>query len=246
MYAVYDFCRAVDDIADDMQGERVERAIALDAWRRDIDAIYDGGDPGQAAALVEGVRRFGLDRADFHAVIDGMAMDVERDICWPEMALLDLYCDRVASAVGRLSVRIFGMEQATGIALSHHLGRALQLTNILRDIDEDAAIGRVYLPREALEEAGVALGDAMAVAADSRIDAACRQLALRAHRHYAEAEMIMAKRPKGHLLAPRMMGIVYGRILKRMESVGWAPPRQRVRVNKLALVWTVIRLRLRG
>ena len=111
--------------------------------------------------------RFALDRADFHAVIDGMAMDVAGDIRWPDAATLDLYCDRVASAVGRLSVRIFGMEEAIGIDLAHHLGRALQLTNILRDIDEDAAIGRVYLPREAIDAAGIAVGEPLTVVADS-------------------------------------------------------------------------------
>ena len=86
-------------------------------------------------------------------MIDGMEMDVVADIRAPDWAKLDAYCDRVASAVGRLSVRIFGMEEKAGIALAYHLGRALQLTNILRDIDEDAAIGRLYLPREALQDA---------------------------------------------------------------------------------------------
>ena len=85
-----------------------------------------------------------------------MEMDVAADIRAPDSPTLDLYCDRVASAVGRLSVRVFGMDEAAGVALAHHLGRALQLTNILRDLDEDAAIGRLYLPREALRAAGIA------------------------------------------------------------------------------------------
>ena len=89
---------------------------------------------------------------DFLTVLDGMDMDVAEDIVAPDLATLDLYCDRVASAVGRLSIKVFGMEEGPGFELAHHLGRALQLTNILRDIDEDAAIGRLYLPREYLEE----------------------------------------------------------------------------------------------
>jgi len=95
-----------------------------------------------------------------------MAMDAEQDIRAPDWATLDLYCDRVASAVGRLSVRIFGLPDEPGVALAHHLGRALQLTNILRDIDEDASIGRLYLPREALAAAGVATDEPLAAAAD--------------------------------------------------------------------------------
>lgn len=242
MFAIYAFCRAVDDIADDQQGDPAGRAAALDQWRRDLDALYAGGDAGQARIVAEAVERFALDRADFEAVIDGMAMDVARDIRWPTIDELDLYCDRVASAVGRLSVRVFGMPHAPGIELAHHLGRALQLTNILRDIDEDAAIGRVYLPIEALQGVGITPTNPTAVAADPRIDQAVRPLAARARDHYRAADAILAARPAGHLLAPRLMEAVYAKLLTRMETVGWAPPRQRVRVSKPALLWTVARL----
>jgi phytoene synthase len=136
------------------------------------------------------------------------------------------------------------MERAPGERLAHHLGRALQLTNILRDIDEDASIGRVYLPRDALERAGVPLTSPEAVAADPRVDIAAREVARQAHGHYAEANAILAGRPKGHLIAPRLMAAAYARVLARMEMVGWAPPRSRVRVSKPALLWTVARLLL--
>lgn len=246
MYAIYAFCRAVDDIADDQGGDRATRAVALQAWRDDIDALYAGDAPGQAALVAEAVRRFNLDRADFHAVIDGMAMDVAEDIRWPPASTLDLYCDRVASAVGRLSVRVFGMERGPGEALAHHLGRALQLTNILRDLDEDAAIGRVYLPREGLVGAGVDLSTPVAVVADPRVDAVARAVAAEAHAHYRAAEAILAKRPRGHLLAPRLMAAVYGKVLARMEAAGWKAPRVRVRVSKPVLLWTVLRLSVAG
>ena len=179
MFAVYGFCRQVDDIADDLEGERAERRAGLDAWRADIEALYAGRDPGRAALVAEPVRRFGLRKADFLAVIDGMQMDADEDIRAPAMAKLDLYCDRVASAVGRLSVRIFGMDDGPGEALAHHLGRALQLTNILRDLDEDAGMGRLYLPRELLDAVGMTSSDPVAVVSDPRVDAACRALATR-------------------------------------------------------------------
>ncbi|RXF70273.1 presqualene diphosphate synthase HpnD [Hansschlegelia zhihuaiae] len=244
MYAVYAFCRAVDDIADDATGDRAGRAAALDAWRDDIEALYAGRDPGKAAFLAEAVAHFGLDKADFLTVIDGMAMDVAGDIRWPPFATLDLYCDRVASAVGRLSVRVFGMDRAIGVALARHLGRALQLTNILRDIDEDAAIGRVYLAAEHLQSAGIALTTPLHVVRDPRLDAACRELAAVAHTHYRAAGAILAKRPRGHLIAPRLMAAVYAKLLRRMEAVGWAPPRIPVKVNKAALIFTLMRLSL--
>lgn len=242
MYAVYDFCRAVDDIADDQAGDRDDRRVALDRWRDNLDALYAGG--GKPADLAEAIHRFGLEKADFIAVIDGMAMDVEADICWPSFETLDLYCDRVASAVGRLAVRIFGMEREPGILLAHELGRALQLTNILRDIDEDAAIGRVYLPREHLENAGIAPENSAQLLADPRLDSACRTLADVALAHFEKADRILARKPAGHLLAPRLMEAVYARLLRQMIATGWAAPRRRPRVSKLALLGTLAWLRI--
>src|SRR5215472_2983806 len=164
MFEIYSFCRQVDDIAD-ARGLRRERREELQRWRADIDALYAGNVVPRTHGLLAPVRDFGLRREDFHAIIDGMEMDVLADIRAPDEATLDLYCNRVASAVGRLSVRVFGMGHQDGLALAHHLGRALQLTNILRDLDEDAAIGRLYLPKEALAKAGVELTDPAAVLA---------------------------------------------------------------------------------
>jgi squalene synthase HpnD len=244
MFAVYAFCRDVDDIADDEVGARDERRAALAGWSADIASLYAGRDPGRAAYLADAVQSFGLAQADFEAVIAGMAMDVDGDIRWPDWATLDLYCDRVASAVGRLSVRVFGMDAEPGQALAHHLGRALQLTNILRDIDEDAAIGRLYLPREPLESAGVVLAEVAEVVADPRLDDAARVVADRARAHFGEANRIMAARPRGHLIAPRLMERVYAGVLARMEIAGWRPPRRRARVDKLGLLLTLVRLQL--
>jgi phytoene synthase len=244
MFAIYGFCRLVDDIADDQTGDPATRKADLDQWRRDIDALYAGGEAGQAAFLAEAVRHFRLDRADFIAVIDGMQMDIDADICWPAFAELDLYCDRVASAVGRLSVRVFGMDREPGLALAHHLGRALQLTNILRDIDEDAGIGRVYLPAEALAAAGIIPTTPEALLAEPQLDAAARWLAAKAERHFAEANAILAARPAGHLVAPRLMEVAYSRLLGRMIRQGWQAPRARVRVSKLALLLSILRFSL--
>jgi squalene synthase HpnD len=241
MFAIYAFCRAVDDIADDAEGAPAERARALDAWRRDLDALYAGGDPGQAEFLAQAVRDFDLEKLDFLAVIDGMEMDVAGDIVAPPHEVLDLYCDRVASAVGRLSVRVFGMDRAAGIELSHHLGRALQLTNILRDLDEDAQIGRLYLSRESLAAAGVPASDPKTVLADPRIDLAARIIAAKARVHYAAADQVMAAARQGQLRAPRLMRAAYGRILEHMQDQGWAAPRRRASLNKAEKLWVVLR-----
>ncbi len=241
MYAIYAFCRAVDDIADDGKGTRPERHAALDAWRADIAALFAGRPAGRAAFLADVAALYAPRMEDFLAVIDGMDMDVSSDIVAPDLATLDLYCDRVASAVGRLSIKVFGMEEAPGFALAHHLGRALQLTNILRDLDEDAAIERLYLPREYLEAAGVDYHNARTALANPAVDKACNDVADLAHNHYEEANRILRAKPKGNLRAPRLMGAVYAEILRKMEAAGWAPPRQRARIPKTQLAMIVLR-----
>ncbi len=232
MFAIYAFCRAVDDIADDGVGTGGDRHAALDGWRADLEALYAGNTPGLSAFLADPVKAYRLRKDDFLAVIDGMDMDVAEDIRAPTLETLDLYCDRVASAVGRLSIKVFGMDEAPGFELAHHLGRALQLTNILRDLDEDAAIGRLYLPREYLEAAELRDGDPASIISDPAIDSACRRLAALAHDHYAAANRVMRARPKGRIRTPRLMERVYSEILREMEKAGWAPPRRRVSLGK--------------
>jgi len=246
MFAIYSFCRMVDDIADDGTRPRAMRATELDRWRADLGALYADRPAGRAGFLKDAVHDFGLRQADFLAVIDGMQMDVDADIRAPDLETLNLYCDRVAVAVGRLSIRIFGMEEGPGLQLAHRLGRALQLTNILRDLDEDAEIGRLYLPRELLVKAGIATTDPGAAIGDPRVDGACRELAARALEHFAAADRVLRARPRGRLLAPRLMSAVYRTILQRMLVEGWVAPRRRVRIGKPRLLWIVARCSIFG
>jgi presqualene diphosphate synthase len=242
MFEIYGFCRKVDDIADS-SGPRAERLMELAAWRADVNALYAGQlpVPPRLAGLAQPVRDFDLAREDFLALIDGMEMDAFDDIRAPSAAILDLYCDRVASAVGRLSVRVFGVERAPGIDLAHHLGRALQLTNILRDLDEDAAIGRLYLPREALAHAGISATDPKTALRSPTLGQACAELVARARDHFAQAEKIMAGLPRRSVRAPRIMGLVYRSMLDRLVARGWSAPRQPIRVARARLLWIVLR-----
>jgi phytoene synthase len=187
------------------------------------------------------VRDYGLAEEDFQAVIDGMEMDTVEDIQAPTLATLDLYCDRVASAVGRLSVRVFGLDRQDGRLLAHHLGRALQLTNILRDLDEDASVGRLYLPREWLAEAGIGTSDPMTALRSPGLASVCNRLAERAREHFAQANTIMARSPRQAVKAPRIMGQVYRIILDGMVARGWQPPRPRVRVSRLRIAFILLR-----
>ncbi len=168
MFAVYAFCRVIDDIADSDDPPAVKLAALAD-WRAEVAAIY-AGTPTRplARVLADVAARHRLRQEDFLALIDGMEMDAREDIVAPSLSVLDQYCDRVASAVGRLSVRIFGDDSTDADRVAFALGRALQLTNILRDLDEDAARGRLYLPRELLERHGIADVDPAPVLAHRR------------------------------------------------------------------------------
>jgi presqualene diphosphate synthase len=240
MFEIYSFCRAVDDIADD-PGPREPRREALQKWRTDVDAIYAGVPLPHLLGLAQAVRDFGLQREDFFAVIAGMEMDVLADIRAPDRATLDLYCDRVACAVGRLSVRVFGMAREAGLSLAHHLGRALQLTNILRDLDEDAAMGRLYLPREALREAGIIATQPAAVLANPMLGEACRIIVELARSEFEEANAIMAQSPRRAVRAPRIMGQAYRLILDRLIARGFTPPRAPVRLSRAKILIIVLR-----
>jgi phytoene synthase len=239
MYEIYSFCRLVDDIADSA-APHAERRNALAQWRSDIEEIYAGRPPAKICALAQTARDYALRKEDFLAVIDGMDMDATQDIRAPDWATLDLYCDRVASAVGRLSVRVFGMGEQDGIALAHHLGRALQLTNILRDVDEDAEVGRLYLPREELSKAGIVTTEPSEVLASARLAQVCEAVAARTQEHFRQADEVMSRNPRRVVKAPRIMEEVYRTILEGMIARGWDPPRTRVSVGPLRLSWIAV------
>ena len=234
MYAVYAFCREVDDIAD---GERpVEHKIAaLAAWREEIDALY-AGHPRHlvAQALSEPAVRYDLRRRDFLAIIDGMEMDAREDIRAPDLATLDLYCARVASAVGHLSVHVFGDPSDAAHAVAESLGRALQLTNILRDLDEDAGRGRLYLPREVLDRHGIRGTDPKAVLRHPALPAVCREVAAIAEEHFQSSMRAMECCSRRAMRPAAVMAAIYHATLSALLRSEWRDPATRVSVSKPA------------
>jgi len=231
MYAIYAFCRIVDDVADE-PGPLPEKMAGLAAWRGRIGALYAGqADDALTRVLLQAVGHFSLRQADFLAVIDGMQMDAATVIVAPPLAELDLYCDRVAAAVGRLSVRAFGDGSADADTVAWHLGRALQLTNILRDVAEDAGRGRLYLPAEWLIEAGVP-PDPDAALVHSGTAAVCARMAVVAHERFRDAHAAMARCTPRAMRPARLMGASYAAVLDRLERRGWRRLAEPVRVPK--------------
>jgi len=152
--ALYAFCREVDDVVDEVSDPAIARA-KLAWWRREVDATYDGAPEhpvGKALAPV--VSEFALPREQLQTVVDGMAMDLEQ-VRYADFPALELYCHRVAGVVGMLSARIFGYVEPATEGYARDLGIAFQLTNIVRDVGEDAARGRIYLPQDELARFGV-------------------------------------------------------------------------------------------
>jgi presqualene diphosphate synthase len=241
MYAVYAFCREVDDIAD---GERtVEYKIAaLAAWREEIDALYAGHPRNIVAeALSKPAVRYDLRRRDFLAIIDGMEMDARADIRAPDLAMLDLYCARVASSVGHLSVQVFGDPSDAAHAVADSLGRALQLTNILRDLGEDAGRGRLYLPREILDRHGIRETDPTAVLRHPALPAVCREVAAIAEEHFQSSMRAMAGCSRWAMRPAAVMAAIYHATLSALLRTGWRNPAARVNVSKPLKLWLVLR-----
>jgi presqualene diphosphate synthase len=242
MYAVYAWCREVDDIADG-DGPVAPKLKALAAWRDEIGALY-AGPPRQlviARALQEPIRRYRLRREDFLAVIAGMEMDAREDIRAPDLATLDLYCARVASAVGHLSVHIFGDASEAAHRVADALGRALQLTNILRDLDEDAHRGRLYLPREILDRHGIHDTDPMAALRHPALPAVCREVAVLAEGHFRDSAEAMAQCRRRAMRPAAVMGAVYRATLRELLRREWRDPATRVNLSKRHKLWLVLR-----
>jgi phytoene synthase len=230
MFAVYAFCREVDDIADSNDPPEIKQA-GLTSWRAEVAAIFAGAAKTPLGKFLAGTMRdFNLRQADFLAVIDGMEMDAAHDICAPSLAELDLYCDRVASSVGRLSVRIFGVQSDAADHVAHHLGRALQLTNILRDLMEDGERGRLYLPGELLAKHGIRETEPMAVLRDPALRKVCDDLAAIAENHFVEAAKAMHECPRRAMRPAAVMRAVYQELLRRLRDAGWRDPAAPVKV----------------
>ena len=241
MFAVYAFCRQIDDIADD-PGEESDKRAQLEQWRIEIEGLY-AGHPGHfiGLALAVPIARFGLNKQDFLAVVDGMEMDAGRSLRITDRDHLGLYCDRVACAVGRLSNRIFGIDNETGARVARALGEALQLTNILRDIGEDALRDRLYLPQDLLRAHGITEPDIGAVLAHPNLPGACIEIAGIAQIRFDEATALLAKCDQRRMRPAIMMMEVYRRIFVGLSRRGWRDLDRPVSLSWAEKLWVLLR-----
>ena len=236
----YAFCRVIDDITDDPGHTRAERQAGLDLWKAAVESPQPA-EPTLAPTVREIIARYGLSVADFREVIAGMEMDLE-EARYGTWEGLKLYCHRVASVVGLVSIGIFGARDPRAKAYALSLGLALQLTNILRDVGGDLANeGRIYLPEEDLARFGVSREDLAAGRRTEGFLALMDFEAERARAYYREAQSLLPATDKKALIAAEIMRAVYSRLLEKMSRDRWQVFDRRYSLGKLTKLWLVLR-----
>ena len=241
MYGIYAFCRQVDDIVDGT-GQADEKRAQLGQWGGEIERLY-GKQPRNPVvrALLGPVEDFGLRKEDFRAIIDGMEMDADDRVRIKDMDELSLYCERVACAVGRLSVCVFGLDDDKGKELAFTLGQALQLTNILRDIPEAAERDRLYIPEDLLRSYEVVSENLPSVLHHPAFPKVCDTLACVAERRFQQAETAIAQCDREKIRPAIMMMEIYRRIFKKLRRRGWKHLHLPVNISKPRKIWIALR-----
>jgi len=245
MTALYAFCRAVDDVVDDIS-DPVAAHTVLTWWRKELDALY-AGQPNHPVtrALAPAVNAFALPQEHFVALLDGMAMDLQH-AGYSDFAALELYCHRAAGVVGLLSARIFGYQNPATETYAARLGLALQLTNIIRDVGEDAMRGRIYLPADELRRFGVSPADLLARRETPEFLALMRFQVARARQAYADALAALPNIDRRPQRPGLVMAAVYRTLLDEIDRGGCHVLREKTLLPPLRKAMIGLRVALTG
>ena len=223
MSVLYAFCREIDDVADNESLPTEQRRAQLAAWRADLGRACGTETPHFAVnrELQPVIRRYRLPLAHFEELLRGVEMDLEINR-YPDYEHLELYCYRVASVVGLLSIEIFGYQNPSCREYAVYLGKALQLTNILRDVRADAQRGRIYLPLSELSAGGVSPAEILQLEYTPRFVEVARNVAGRARKFYQLARETLPAEDRRSMAAAELMGSVYWRLLRKLERQQFA------------------------
>lgn len=240
MYTIYAFFRHIDDIIDGDKDVQ-EKIDLIEAWRQELDNIYDKKTPITEIGrkIYKNCMRFKLPKEEFIQLINSISMDIPNPLQAPSMEDFYTYCRGVAGVPGNLSLRIFGCEDENIIRdLSFSLGTALQITNILRDVKEDAQDGRLYIPKELLKKAGITSTEPLSVVVDKNLALAREELAKIAKENYEHAYKLIRKLDKKVARPVLMMAEIYKRYFDIMQNRGWeiiSPKPQLSKMKKLSI-----------
>jgi phytoene synthase len=238
--ALYAYCREVDDVVDEVSDPNIAR-VKLAWWRTEIDAIFDGTPQHPVAlALLAAVDRYGLQRTHLQTVIDGMQMDLDK-VRYVDFAELETYCDHVAGVVGLMSAEIFGYEDPAPRDYARKLGVAFQLTNIIRDVGEDARRGRIYLPQDDLARFGVAASDVLRARPSPAFVELMRFETERARAWYGAAFAALPERDRHAQRAGLAMAAIYRTLLDEIARDGYRVLDRRIALTPLRKLWLATR-----
>ena len=235
MYTIYAFCRHIDDIVDGDMPLR-EKQELLDAWREELDNIYDRKVPATEIGrrIYKNCMRFKLPKEEFLKLIDSISMDIPKPLQAPKMVDFLRYCRGVAGVPGSLSLRIFGCKDENLIEeLPTSLGNALQITNILRDVKEDAQANRLYIPKEYLKKAEISSKKPSEVIVNKNLSIAREELAKLAEEDYAKANTIIPFLDKKVARPVRAIAAVYKKYFDIMQNRGWEVISPKPKIGKL-------------
>lgn len=238
--ALYAFCREIDDIVDESTDAGLART-RLDWWRGETDRMFEGNAQHPVTrALSPHLQEYGLERRRLIEIIDGMQMDLEQNR-YVDFEGLRLYCHRVAGVVGLLAARIFGARRESTLRYADELGLALQLTNIVRDVGEDARRNRIYLPVEDLERFGVTVQDILACRPGDAFVELMRFQAGRARTHYRQAIAHLEPDEQRAQRPGLIMGAIYMTLLEEIERDGFRVLTHRTSLTPLRKLWIASR-----
>lgn len=243
--ALYAFCREVDDVVDENTDPQVARA-SLAWWRSEIARMMqDQPTHPVTRALSPHVKTYGLQMDDLVAVIDGMEMDLSQTR-YLDFKGLEHYCWHVASVVGLLSARIFGLTDPRTLQYAEKLGLAFQLTNIIRDVGEDARRDRIYLPVSELQQFEVPASDILNAKHSDRFERLMRFQAERAQRYYDEAFALLPAQDRRAQRAGLIMAAIYRALLHEIERDGFRVLQHRISLTPLRKLWIAWKTWVRG
>lgn len=243
MYTIYAFFRHIDDIVDGNASVQ-EKMELIDAWRQELDNIYDKKVPTTEIGrrIYKNCMRFRLPKSEFIKMMDSISMDLPNPLQAPSLKQFDEYCRGVAGVPGSLTLRIFGCNDEKLIEnLSSTLGKALQITNILRDVKEDALSGRIYIPAEMLDKAGISSREPEVVLVDKNLAIAREELSQMAENEYKKAFELIADLPKSAARPVKIIANIYKRYFEIMKNRGWEVISPKPRISRPAKFCIIIK-----
>lgn len=243
IYTLYAFCRHIDDIVDgnDALSQKME---LIEAWRKEIDNIYDKKVPASCIGrnIYKNCMRFNIPKSDLTSLVDSISMDLPNPIQAPCLNDFYKYCQGVACAPGSMSLRILGCKDENIIKdLSTSLGVAMQVTNILRDVKEDAMSDRLYIPKEFLQKAGIETSDPKEVIVDKNLSVAREELAKIAMQNYDQSFALINKLDKKMSRSVKALAYIYKRYFDIMQNRGWEVISPKPIVGRLTKLFLVLK-----